>query len=95
MMVYFASLTSNIQVAIKLTVTPDEGTICPNIFIMSTTLEFYFVILPCVSPLAIVIKYHQAPSPKPFEINQHLIKHISKHTKLNTIKLKLYLFKYI
>jgi hypothetical protein len=51
------------------TATPDNGIICRNIYkLLSTTLVFYFVILPSVSLIVIVIMYHLVPTPKSFEI---------------------------
>jgi hypothetical protein len=49
------------------TVTPDYGMIC------ETTLVFYFVILPSVSPIAVVIMYHLLPTPESYLVYSHCV----------------------
>jgi hypothetical protein len=50
------------------TVAPDDGITFRNINMSSTTHVFYFVILPCVSPIVTVIMNDLVPTPESFEI---------------------------
>jgi hypothetical protein len=58
-----------IDCGLESTLAPDDGILCRNIYILSSTPAFYFLVLPSVSPVVIVIMYHPVLTPESFEMD--------------------------